>query len=195
VAMTDVVTSLNIMNIAAALAQKVGKGMTPFNIQGTSLCYNVFKTKDGKFVSVGDIEGKFWENFCKAVGRTDLADKPYAAYQQGDKNTEVLKEIFAGKTQAEWVEFMKKVDDCFAPVLTPEEVLEDPHLVSRGMITKVKDPRRGDTVQIGFPAQFAQELNYQRSPAPVLGENTDEILQALGYRRQEIEDLKKDGTV
>ncbi len=195
IAMTDVVTSLNLMNIATALAQKAGKGMTPFNVQGTSLCYNVFKTKDGKFVSVGDIEAKFWENFCKAVGRMDLADKAYATYQEGDKNTEILKEIFAGKTQAEWAEFMKNVDDCFAPVHTLEEVLEDPHLLSRGMITKVPDPRRGETVQIGFPAQFAQELNYQRSPAPVLGENTDEILQGLGYSRQEIEGLKKDGTI
>jgi len=195
IAMTDVVTSLNLMNIAATLAQKVGRGMAPFNLQGASLCYNVFKTKDGKFVSVGDIEAKFWENFCKAVGRMDLVDKPYATYQEGDRNTEILKEIFAGRTQAEWLELMKNVDHCFAPVHTPEEVLEDPHLLSRGMITKIPDPRRGETVQIGFPAQFAQELNYKRSPAPVLGEHTNEILQYLGYSLQEIEKLKKDETI
>jgi len=195
IAMTDVVTSLNLMNIATTLARKIGRGMTPFNLHGASLCYNVFKTKDGKFVSLGDLEPKFWKNFCKAIGRMDLVDKAYATYQDGERTTEILKEIFSSKTQDEWVEFMKEVDDCFAPVYTPEEVLEDPHLLSRGMITKIADPRRGETVQIGFPAQFAQELNYKRSPAPVLGENTNEILQGLGYSPQEIENLKRDETI
>ncbi|RPJ38445.1 MAG: CoA transferase, partial [Deltaproteobacteria bacterium] len=126
VAMTDVMTSLNIMNIAIALSQKAGRGMMPFSLRGSSLCYNVYKTKDGKFVSIGDLESKFWNNFCRALGREELVDKQYHHYQDGDKTTESLKTLFASKTQAEWIESMKGVDDCFSPVYSPEEALDDP---------------------------------------------------------------------
>lgn len=195
VAMTDVMTSLNIMNIAIALAQKAGGRMMPFSLRGLSLCYNVYQTKDGKFISIGDLESKFWRNFCLAIRREDLADKLYSNYQDGEETTESLKAVFSSKTQAEWVDFMKGVDDCFSPVYSPEETLEDPHLKSRGMITEIPDPKRGETVQIGFPIVFSEELNYKRSPAPFLGENTDEILQELGYSSQEIENLKRNGTI
>ena len=195
VAMTDVMTSLNIMNIAIALSQKGGRGMMPFSLRGLSLCYNVYKTKDGKFVSIGDLESKFWRNFCKAIGRQDLVDKNYNNYQEGDEITESLKTVFAAKTQAEWVDFMKGVDDCFSPVYSPEETLDDPHLKSRGMITRMEDPQRGEILQIGFPALFSEELDYKRSPAPFLGENTKAILQELGYSIEEIEKLKSKGTI
>jgi crotonobetainyl-CoA:carnitine CoA-transferase CaiB-like acyl-CoA transferase len=195
VAMTDVMTSLNIMNIAIALAQKGSRGMMPFSLRGLSLCYNVYETKDGKFISIGDLESKFWGNFCRAIGREDLIDRNYHNYQEGDEITENLKAVFAAKTQAEWIDFMKGVDDCFSPVYSPEETLEDPHLKSRGMISQIADPKRGDTVQIGFPALFSEELNYLRAPAPFLGENTNEILQDLGYSLEEIEKLKRNGTI
>ncbi|RPJ34085.1 MAG: CoA transferase [Deltaproteobacteria bacterium] len=195
VAMTDVMTSLNIMNIAIALSQKAGRGMMPSSLRGSSLCYNVYKTKDGKFVSIGDLESKFWNNFCRALGREELVDKQYHHYQDGDKTTESLKTLFASKTQAEWIESMKGVDDCFSPVYSPEEALDDPHLKSRGMITRMADPQRGEMLQLGFPALFSEELHYKRSPAPFLGENTREILQELGYRMEEIEKLKSTGTI
>jgi crotonobetainyl-CoA:carnitine CoA-transferase CaiB-like acyl-CoA transferase len=195
VAMTDVMTSLNIMNIAIALTQKTGRGMMPFSLRGLSLCYNVYKTKDGKFVSIGDLESKFWRNLCTEIGREDLIDKNYHNYQDGDETTESLKILFASKTQAEWIEFMKGVDDCFSPVYSPEETLDDPHLKSRGMITHMADPQRGEMLQIGFPALFSEELDYKRSPAPFLGENTGEILRELGYSLEEIEKLKSNGTI
>lgn len=195
VAMTDVVTSFNIHNIAAVVARKTGKGIRPFDLTGKTLAYNTYKTKDGKFIAIGDLELKFWMNFCRAIGREDLGDKLYYRYQDGEETTESLKEAFSSKTQSEWIEFMKDVDDCFTPVYAPEETIEDPHLIERGIITKMEDPTRGETLQLGFPALFSDGLNYKRSPAPTLGENTVETLNNLGYTPEEIERLKKDGVV
>lgn len=195
VAMTDVMASFNLVNIAAALAKSSGGGSRPYSLQGESLCYNTFKTKDGKFISIGNLEAKFWAEFCKAIDREDLIGKQYASYQDGEETTESLKKVFASKTQLEWVELMKTVDHCFAPVNTPEDSLEDQHLVERGMITKMADPQRGETIQIGFPALFSEDLNYKRSPAPFLGEDTITTLQDLGYRAHEIEDLRKNGAI
>jgi len=195
VAMTDVMTSFNIPNIASALAQRAGQEKRPYNVAGKTLCYNTFKTKDGKFISIGDLEPKFWTNFCRSIGREDLIEKQYCTYQDGEDTTESLKAIFSSKTRSEWVEFVKDVDDCFAAVLSPEETLDDPNLIERGMITKMKDPNRGETIQIGFPALFSDELHYKRSPAPALGEHTFETLNDLGYSTEEIKAFKENGVI
>jgi crotonobetainyl-CoA:carnitine CoA-transferase CaiB-like acyl-CoA transferase len=195
VAMTDVVTSLNIHNIAAVLARRTGKGIRPFDLTGKTLAYNTFETKDGKFIAIGDLEKKFWMNFCRSIGREDLADKLYHRYQDEEETTESLKKIFSSKTRAEWIEFMKEVDDCFTPIYTAEETIEDPHLIARGIITKMKDPMRGETLQLGFPALYSGGLNCMRSPAPSLGEHTVETLNALGYEPEEIKTLKENGVV
>ncbi|MGA2467126.1 MAG: CaiB/BaiF CoA-transferase family protein [Thermodesulfobacteriota bacterium] len=195
VAMTDVATSLNIINIASALSKSTGGKLHTYNIRGKSVCYNTYETKDGKFISIGNLEPKFWKNFCHAIGRDDLIENHYSTFKEGEQTTEILKTIFLSKTQAEWVEFFKEVDNCFAPVLMPEETLEDQHLIARGMITKMPDKKRKETVHIGFPALFLEDLDYKRSPAPVLGEHTIETLKSLGYSPVEIETLKKNGVI
>jgi len=195
VAMTDVMTSFNLVNIALTLEKRSGEAGKSFNIldniTGNSLCYNTFKTKDGKFVSFGNLETKFWINFCKAVGREDLIEKHHSAFEEGEETTEILKAIFAGKTRSEWVEFMKETDNCFAPVLEPKEIFEDQHVMERKMIARVQDPGRGETFQVGFPAKFSDDLDFQRFPAPELGEHTVEVLKEMGYTREEIHRLKE----
>jgi len=103
--------------------------------------------------------------------------------------------VFAGKTRSEWVKIMKDIDNCFAPINTPEEVLEDPQLTERGMFSRMHDPKRGDTVQIGFPARFSDNLDCCRTPAPQLGEHTIETLEGLGYSRNNIERLKQEEVI
>jgi len=195
VAMTDVMTSFNLTNIAGVLQDRIEETPRPYTTHGTSLCYNTFRTKDGKFVSIGNLERKFWENFCRAIRREDLIEKHFALYEEGGEPTETLKEIFSGKTQAEWVELFKDVDHCFAPILTPSEVLEDEHLIEREMITRMQEPSRGEIVHLGFPTLFSDNLDYKRSPAPELGEHTVEILSGLGYSQEEMERLKDDGVI
>ncbi|MFC1825367.1 CaiB/BaiF CoA transferase family protein [Thermodesulfobacteriota bacterium] len=195
VAQTDVLTSMNILNFAEGLANKKGRLSRPFNIRGTSLCYNTFKTSDGKFISLGALEDKFWGNFCRATGREDLIEKHLVPYENGTETTEELKTLFAGKTQNDWVAILEKVDTCFAPVLSPDDALEDPHLKERGMITAMDDPVRGETVQIGFPAMFSEGLDNKRSPAPHFGEHTNEFLTGLGYSPAQIEKLQEEGII
>ena len=106
-----------------------------------------------------------------------------------------MKELFAGKTQKEWVEIFAGTDTCCTPVLTPAETLEDRHLRERETITAMDDPQRGETIQIGFPAKFSDGLNFKRSPAPMFGEHTAEVLTNLGYTSEEIETLKNEGVI
>lgn len=195
VGQTDVLTSLNIRNISEVLAQRKGQKARPVDLRGFSLCYNTFKTRDGKFIALGAIEPKFWQNFCRAVGKEDWIQRHFSVYQDGRPETEELKELFASKTQKEWIEIFEKTDACFSPVLTPDETLADRHLREREIITTMDDPHRGETIQIGFPAKFSGGLNFKRSPAPMFGEHTAEVLTNLGYTSEEIEILKNEGVI
>ena len=195
VGQADVLTSLNIRNFSEVLAQTKGQKARPVDLRGFSLCYNTFKTRDGKFIALGAIEPKFWRNFCRTIGREDWIQHHFSGYQDGRKETEELKELFAGKTQKEWVEIFAGTDTCCTPVLTPAETLEDRHLRERETITAMDDPKRGETIQIGFPAKFSDGLNFKRSPAPMFGEHTAEVLTNLGYTSEEIETLKNEGVI
>ncbi|MFH1351415.1 MAG: CaiB/BaiF CoA-transferase family protein [Pseudomonadota bacterium] len=192
---TEVLTTFNLINFAEVLAQKKGQRARPANLRGKALCYNTYKTSDGRFVAFGSVEPKFWRSFCKAVNREDWIPNHLLPYEEGSEATEELKKLFASKTQTEWVEILEGVDTCFTPILTPEEALENPQLKEREIITTMDDPQRGETVQVGFPAKFSDGLNYKRSPSPFFGEHTKEVLTNLGYTSAQIKALQDDGVV
>ena len=195
VSQTDVLTSLNVRNIAEVLAQKKGRTARPLDIRGFNICYNTYKTSDGKFIAFGPVEPKFWRNFCKTVGKEAWILDHLLGYKGGSRATEALKELFAGKTRKEWEAIFENVESCVSPVLSPEETLEDEHLKERGMFTRMDDPERGESVQLGFPAKFSDDLEFKRSPAPFFGEHTEEVLSGLGHSEADIEMLKKEGVI
>ena len=195
VAQTDVLTSLNVRNIAEVLAQKKGRTARPVDLRGLNICYNTYKTSDGKFIAFGPVEPKFWQNFCKTVGKDEWISNHLLGYKDGSRATEELKKLFAGKTRKEWEAIFENVESCITPVLSPDETLENEHLKKRGMITRIDDPERGETVQLGFPAKFSDDLEFKRSPAPFFGEHTEEVLSGLGHSEAEIDVLKKEGVI
>jgi crotonobetainyl-CoA:carnitine CoA-transferase CaiB-like acyl-CoA transferase len=195
VGQADVLTSLNIRNIAEVLAQRKGRTARPVDLRGFSICYNSYKTSDDKFVAVGPVEPKFWHNFCKTVGKEEWIENHLLKYEEGSEATEELKKLFAGKTRDEWEKIFENVDSCITPVLTPDETLENAHFKERGMISFMDDPQRGETLQIGFPAKFSDDLNFKRSPAPFFGEHTDEVLIGVGFTEEELEELRDEGVI
>jgi formyl-CoA transferase len=59
----------------------------------------------------------------------------------------------------------------------------------------MQDPVRGETIQIGFPAKFSDDLDFKRFPAPFFGEHTREVLMSLGYNSTQIEKLQDEGVI
>ena len=159
------------------------------------LAYNVYRTKDDKYISLGNVERRFWANFCRVVGREDLVHKQYYVYQDGEETTETLKDLFLSRTLSEWLQRFADVNHCFAPVNTPEEAIRDPNLVARGIIKKVKDAKRSEIIIFGFPALFSGGLVCSRRPAPGLGIHTSQMLKEIGCSPGEIKQLKKEGVI
>ncbi|HEC32199.1 MAG: CoA transferase [Deltaproteobacteria bacterium] len=164
-----------------------GDGM----LNGGFACYNVYETKDGKFMALGALEPQFWSAFCQAVNRPDLDTPEY--FKPGDHQKELIQElsrIFRTRTRAEWVEFLKDVDCCCEPVLNLEEASNSKMSRERGMIVEMEHHQWGKYLQLGIPCKFSETPGNILTHAPELGEHTDEILSDLGFSPEEIEQLR-----
>lgn len=160
-------------------------------LTGRHACYQVYETKDGRFMSLGALELKFWENFCEAIGRKDLAHKQFVEGEEQIRLIEEVRTIFKGRTQKEWVEFFKNADACCEPVLNLEEVFHNPHVLHRQMVRELEHPVEGKTRQVGNPIKSPQ-FNFEiRTPPPRYGEHTIEVLKKIGYSEKEIQHFKE----
>jgi crotonobetainyl-CoA:carnitine CoA-transferase CaiB-like acyl-CoA transferase len=157
--------------------------------------YNVYQTADDKYLTVGAIEPWFYENLCRLLGREDFIPEQYAEGEKRDEIFAAFREIFRTKTRDEWTEQLMPEETCVAPVLSVAEAANDPHLRARGMIVDVDDAKKGRHQQVGVMVKLSETPGEIRTPGPEVGENTAEIMQDLGYERDEIEGLRKSGAI
>jgi len=161
------------------------------HLSGRYACYQVYPTKDGRHISLGALEPKFWKNFCEAIGRKDLILKQFIEGEERVQIIEEIRELFKTKTQREWVECFKDADACFEPILTLEEVFQHPHVLHRKMVMEYEHPVEGKVRQVGNPIKASQYPFEIRAPSPGWGEHTMEVLKAIGYSEKEIKHFKE----
>ena len=197
-AMSDGVLSLLTAPMAAHFA--IGADLAPrsYVLNGGAPYYDVYRTSDGRWFSLGAVEPKFFANLCRAVDREDLIplqndDDPAARSRLRDE----LGAIFRTRTADEWFALLNQTDVCAAPVLTPAEAAADPHNLAREMILDAPRPDgSGETMrQIGIAAKFGGTPGRVRSPAPAPGRDTDAVLRNLGMDDAEIAALRESGAV
>lgn len=105
-------------------------------LNGGSL-YNFYQTKDNKYLSFGGLEPKFFERFCKIIGKEEWVEKGCVCPDFKEKK-EVLRKIFKEKTRDEWTLIFKDADCCVEPVLDLKEaLLEDKNTKIRKSINTI----------------------------------------------------------
>lgn len=150
-------------------------------LSGGSPCYQIYGTSDGRYMTLGAIEKKFWDLFCQAIERPDLIeDHLVMGIRAGEVENEI-KQIFKSHPQEYWVNLFAQVDCCCTPVLTLEETLQDPHIQSRTMVISTNHPQEGEYVQFSTPIKMSNfQFSIERE-APLMGEHSEEILQEIGF--------------
>ncbi len=111
--------------------------------------YNIYETRDGRFISLAADEDKFWERFCRAVGRDDWVQRKSEPVPQHALVDEVRQTVRA-KTLAEWNTVLGDIDCCYQPVVNPVELPHHPQVLARQMIAPA-NPATG-AVEVLYPA-------------------------------------------
>jgi alpha-methylacyl-CoA racemase len=152
--------------------------------------YDVYQTKDDKYVSIGAIEPQF---YAELLEKTGLAgeDLPHQMNRSGwASSKERLKKIFRSKTRDEWCEIMEGSDVCFAPVLSMTEAQQHPHIRARSTFVEV-----AGSPQPGPAPRFSRSVATISGPPPHGGQHTDEALADWGFGADEIAKLHDVGAV
>ncbi len=163
-------------------------------LAGALACYRPYACADG-WVTLGALERRFWETWCRGVGREDLLDEQFAA--PGSDAHRAVEELFAARTRAEWEAFAAEHECCLEPVLDLGEALSSPLVRARGMVVGLDQPGVAEPVRLlGAPVKLSRTpADCNRLPGPQLGEHTAEVLRAAGYDDARIERLLAGGAV
>lgn len=197
VAMMDASVSL----MAYTLGEWSGQGTLPVLgddlLTGGYAFYQIYTTKDGKYVSLGAVEDKFYAEFCRKINRSDLIEKQFEKASQRQIIAEIS-EIMLERTRDEWVEFFADSDICFTPVLELDEVCQHPQVKARNMIIEMENFSNTDkTVRLtGIPIKLSETPGQIKLKFPILGEHNDEVLMSVGgFTQEEVKNLRAEKVI
>lgn len=197
IAMSEGVLYLLAGLVSDALTRQTMPRRGGTRLNGGAPYYNVYRTKDGKYLSVAPIEPWFWENLCRALDRPDLIPQQEADGAGRAAVFAALEQAFAAKTRDEWFEELRDANICVGQVNSMEEALADPHAQARGMVVEIAAPQvsEGAVRQVGIPLRLSETPGAVRFLGAVTGQHTAETLAALGYTADQIAGLHRRGVV
>jgi formyl-CoA transferase/CoA:oxalate CoA-transferase len=162
--------------------------------------YQALETRDGHLI-IAVFAEKFWGAFCRVCGHPEwewdprFATNPDRVRHRGEL-TPLIERLFKERTTAEWLEALRREGVPAAPIQRVDQVLADPQVLLRKMVTDLQHPTLGTLKTLGSPIKADGRMEVTLAPPPGLGEHTEEILtKLLGYPPARIEDLRRQGII
>ena len=152
-------------------------------------CYNTYETADGRYLSIGAVENRFWKQLC------DTLEVPeYASLQYDDQHREeilqYMRNRFKQKTLDEWDAILGELDICWGKSQSTREMLEDPLFQEREMVVEIEDADGKKSKTLGVAVKLSDTPGSIRTPPVNFGESTTAVLEELGYSREEIKNFE-----
>ena len=161
--------------------------------------YQAFATRDG-YINIGAANQNNWERMCRAIGREDLLeDERFASNPERMVSiaalTPIMEETFRTQTTSHWVEALEKAGVPCGPIYNIEQVYADPHVQSRDMAVELEHPKSGSIRNIGVAVKLSDTPGSVRTPAPLLGQHSAEVLRQYGYADADIAEFQEAGAL
>jgi CoA:oxalate CoA-transferase len=161
--------------------------------------FQAYMASDGYFILATPNE-KLFKTFCEVLGLGGLAEDPrFLSNALRVENLEalngILNEVFIHKPKQHWIDLLEKVGIPTGPVNNVKEVAECPQVQAREMIVEVEHPIAGKVRVAGTPIKASLTPCAVQGPSPLLGQNTDKLLDWLGYSQEEVTSFKQRGIV
>lgn len=195
ISMTDCAFSLNALAGAGALAAGVEPQAEGHMLNGGSF-YDYYRSRDGRWFSVGSLEPVFMRAMCEALGRPELAKRglsPEHADQMALKNE--LQIEFERRSFEELEVLFAGIDACVEPVLSFSEAVRHPQLQARQVVTHVPREDGSFQPQIACPVKFSDGLPKPRHIGVAVGAHSEQVLAEMGFTLPEIESMRDSGAV
>ncbi|MBI3090472.1 MAG: CoA transferase [Candidatus Tectomicrobia bacterium] len=192
VAMLDCVVAMLGFHLERLLASGEMPQRGSGHFTGGAPCYNVYRTKDGRFLTLGNLEEKFWRAFCTLVERPDLIEAQFTPLHEHPELRERLEALMASRTLAEWEALLAGREVAWGSVRRLDEVLADPQVAARGMGRADVVP---GSIQVGSPLRVTGAQRLTDTPPPPRGAHSESLLRELGYQEGEIADLIEQGVI
>ncbi len=196
VSMTDAVFTMNALYGPAFLGSG-HKAQPEEEILNGGTFYDYYKTKDGRYFSVGSLEPQFRKLLCEALEIPELIQSTFndSSYTQ-KRFKEAIKDAFLSKNFDEWLEiFNDDFHGCVEPVLTFDEACEHPQIQARNMLVEVPDHDGKLQKQMGAAIKFDQFEPAYKFVGAKLGQHTEELLLEQGYSKEQIAVLTEKGVL
>jgi len=159
--------------------------------------YNTYRTKNDRWLLLVMLRSSIhWPHFCRAMGRPELENDPRfntseAREQHCKELIRILDEVFASRDMEEWEKHLRQNNCIYGRIQTPAEVTVDPQALANDFFTEIHHPIGGEIKLVTTPVNFFQNPASIRTPAPELGQHTEETLLDLGYSCDDIAQLKE----
>lgn len=148
--------------------------------------YNIYKCSDDKYLALGALEPKFWQNFCIAINQPNWTERLFIDNQALHTD---LTALFASQPSTHWLQLTATADCCLTAVNQLNDLMNDPYLQSRNLFVTHQYNQQSVT-GIKYPIKNSHFDTANSQPAPYLGQDTTTILQNLGYTPQQIKALE-----
>lgn len=194
ISMTD--SMVGMMPVPLFFKQLVGQapGRADSMLSHRYACYNTYETSDGRHISIGAVEHRFWKVFCEKMDLPEYIPLQYDEARR-EEILERVRSLFLTKTRAEWEAVFGDHDICWASIANLAEAVAHPQNRAREMFVEVAGKNGSTTTTLGVPIKMSDTPGAVRTPPVAFGENTTRLLLEIGYTADDVEALKERGVI
>jgi crotonobetainyl-CoA:carnitine CoA-transferase CaiB-like acyl-CoA transferase len=194
ISMTDGVVGM--LPVALLMQELTGTplGRSDWLLSHRYACYTTYETADGRHLAIGAVENRFWKRLCEHFGVPEFAALQYDEARRKEIIA-FMQSRFRSKPLSAWDAELGDLEVCYAPVCRLQEVVAEHLFREREALVMLEDPGGTARPAVGIPVRLSDTPGAVRTPPPVFGQDTQNILDELGYSRERIEQFAADGVI